>query len=235
MSKTSILSLGPSTFLGLLLFLFGFSNKAMAESPQAELCEQAAALVASESNVPLDVLRAISLTETGRQDGAQMRPWAWTVNMEGAGKWFDTQDAARAYVYKHFKRGARSFDVGCFQINYKWHGDNFESIEHMFDPVANATYAAKFLQTLHDELGSWEEAAGAYHSRTPKFANIYKAKFRTFRSNLGPMVETTAKTTASARVNSFPLLKPSGSPSPLGSLVPQTGSRGSLLTQGDAL
>ena len=62
------------------------------------------------------VLKAISLTETGRKTGGQFRPWPWTVNMEGTGHWFDTLDEARAYVSREFKRGARSFDVGCFQI-----------------------------------------------------------------------------------------------------------------------
>ena len=47
--------------------------------------------------------------------------------MEGKGKWFQTRDEALSYVFKHFKRGARSFDVGCFQINFKWHGQAFPS------------------------------------------------------------------------------------------------------------
>ena len=87
--------------------------------------------------------------------------------MKGTGLWFETEDAARAYVYEHFKRGARSFDVGCFQINYKWHHEAFASIEQMFDPMANALYAARFLGALKAEKGSWVEAAGAYHSRNP--------------------------------------------------------------------
>jgi hypothetical protein len=127
--------------------------------------------------VPLAVLQAISLTETGRKRAGQFRPWPWTVNMEGKGLWFDTQDDARAYVYSQYKRGARSFDVGCFQINYKWHGQAFASIDAMFDPVANAVYAAEFLRGLRAEEGSWSAAAGAYHSRTPEFAEKYRERF----------------------------------------------------------
>lgn len=102
--------------------------------------------------------------------------------MEGKGFWFDTLDEARSYVFKEFKRGARSFDVGCFQINYKWHGHAFPSIEAMFDPVENGLYAAKFLKELYQETGSWTAAAGAYHSRTKKYAEPYSARFEKFRS-----------------------------------------------------
>jgi soluble lytic murein transglycosylase-like protein len=47
----------------------------------------------------------------------------------------------------------------------------------MFDPVANADYAARFLRDLHAETGDWIEAAGLYHSRTPKFRDRYAARF----------------------------------------------------------
>lgn len=145
------------------------------------ICEQAAVEASRRSGVPLSVLRAISLTETGRKLEGQFRPWPWTVNMEGAGHWFDTLDEARAYVFKEFKRGARSFDVGCFQINYKWHHEHFSSIDEMFDPIANALYAARFLGELYQEKGDWNAAAGAYHSRTEEFATRYAARFAQLR------------------------------------------------------
>ncbi|MEZ5684477.1 MAG: transglycosylase SLT domain-containing protein [Paracoccaceae bacterium] len=102
--------------------------------------------------------------------------------MEGKGFWFDSLDEARSFVFKEYKRGARSFDVGCFQINYKWHGHAFTSIEAMFDPLENGLYAAKFLKELYLETGSWKAAAGAYHSRTKKYADRYSARFEKFRS-----------------------------------------------------
>ena len=125
-------------------------------SDQTLVCDSVAETVSQESNVPLVVLKAISRTETGRLKGGDVIPWPWTVNMEGRGVWFDTRDAALAFVYKNYKRGARSFDVGCFQINYRWHHEAFSSIEEMFEPFANATYAARFLSQLYQELGSWD-------------------------------------------------------------------------------
>lgn len=148
----------------------------------ARLCDRAARTAAAAEGVPLDVLQAIARTETGRSGASGLQPWPWTVNMEGIGKWFATEAEARAYVSSHFRRGARSFDVGCFQINYKWHGEAFRSIDEMFDPTLNARYAARFLMQLFEEFGDWSAAAGAYHSRTPEHARSYAAKFDRVRA-----------------------------------------------------
>jgi hypothetical protein len=135
--------------------------------------------------VPQEVLHAISLTETGRRDGGKLRPWPWAVNREGQGHWFKTRDEALAFAKKSIAEGRKSFDVGCFQINYHWHGANFPSIEAMFEPEAGADYAARFLQDLYSESGSWSRAAGSYHSRTPQYANIYRARFDRILGDIG--------------------------------------------------
>ena len=177
------------THIAALILANCFGNAALASRDDiASICNSAAAFVARESGVPIDVLRAISLTETGRNSGGEFSPWPWTVNMEGVGKWFDDLSDAQTYVDRHFRRGARSFDVGCFQINYKWHGHAFASIDAMFDPITNARYAAKFLGELYAEFGDWSKAAGAYHSRTPKYAKRYIARFDRIRARLPEVV-----------------------------------------------
>lgn len=202
------------------------------------LCEEAAARASVAEGVPLSVLTAISLNETGRKAGAAFRAWPWTVNLEGKGYWFATRQEALDFAHQSYERGARSFDTGCFQINYRWHGEHFRSIEEMFDPMANALYAARFLRTLYAEKGSWDGAAGAYHSRTPEFAERYAARFSRFREKLAgadgtggadipeiPDIVLAANgggpvaSDAVARVNAYPLLQ-SGGGAPLGSLVP---------------
>ncbi|PQO23419.1 hypothetical protein C2I36_08235 [Rhodobacteraceae bacterium WD3A24] len=150
----------------------------------AQLCERAAHGAARATGVPRDVLMAIALAETGRRNGESVRPWPWTVNMEGDGRWFSTAEEALAHAERRHAAGARSFDIGCFQINHRWHGEAFDSIEQMFEPAANARYAARFLARLHDELGSWEAAAGAYHSRTPALAERYAARVARYRRTL---------------------------------------------------
>lgn len=147
--------------LALLLALIA-APVAASQRPAADIaaiCDEAARIGASASEAPLEILRALTRTETGRRLDGAFRPWPWTVNMEGEGFWFETREEALAFVRARRAAGARSFDIGCFQINFRWHGGAFESIEAMFDPALNARYAAKFL----DELKS-EGAAGALRS-----------------------------------------------------------------------
>lgn len=237
-------------FLILSTALLAWPAKVFAVPDHSQICEDMAALVARETGVPVTVLRAISLNETGRKMNGSFRPWPWTVNMEGKGVWFDTYAEALAYANQEFKRGARSFDVGCFQLNYKWHHQAFTSIEEMFDPTANARYAARFLLELFREKGNWTDAAGAYHSRTKEFADRYKARFDTFRAKLAsetgehiapgsPSADiplTVAQATIpeapkAPRVNNFPLLIAGTEvASSLGSLVPLGASNGRLIS-----
>lgn len=142
----------------------------------ASICDAAAQRAAAETGVPLDVMRTITRLETGR--GKDADPWPWTVNHAGDGSWFQTEDDARSYVFSKVKRGVSNIDIGCFQINYRWHAEGFRSLDDMFDPDLNALYAAQFLSDLYREHGNWTEAAGAYHSRTPEYAERYKSKFR---------------------------------------------------------
>lgn len=200
-------------FFAFLFLIPNLTQASTSTSQIASICDNAAELVSRESTVPLDVLRAISLTETGRRKEGAFQPWPWTVNMEGVGKWFENVAQAQDYVDEHFSRGARSFDVGCFQINYRWHGAAFSSIEEMFDPIENARYAARFLTELYDEMGDWSKAAGAYHSRTPKYARKYTARFNRIRSNLPETIPVlsdpeSSLIVATVRPNTYPLLKP---------------------------
>ncbi|MFQ5624551.1 MAG: transglycosylase SLT domain-containing protein [Paracoccaceae bacterium] len=162
------------------------------------ICEASSDRAARRVGVPENVLRAISLTETGRRRRGRTEAWPWTVNMQGEGRWFETRAAALAYTKRGFDAGARSFDVGCFQINYRWHGGAFPSIDAMFDPDTNAVYAARFLSGLFAETGSWSAAAGAYHSRTAELAARYRSRFDRILARLdgGARTSETAATPA---------------------------------------
>jgi hypothetical protein len=220
----------------LVLCLAVAASPAAASRDPATTCREAAAQVSRETGVPMSVLEAISLTETGRKKNGSFGSWPWTVNMEGAGRWFDSREEALAFAKEGFAQGKRSFDVGCFQLNYKWHGEAFSSIEEMFDPIANARYAAGFLSRLHGETGDWSLAAGAYHSRTPKYATRYRKIFdRHFASVAGgdgPVhanandfsgqddAELAAVADEPMRQNTYPLLIADAGQGQLGSLVP---------------
>ena len=54
-----------------------------------------------------------------------------------------------------------------FRSTCRYHPNAFASLAEAFDPVANARYAAFFLNQLHDRSGSWPEAIALYHSANP--------------------------------------------------------------------
>ena len=164
-----------------VLLLFSVPDVATA---RPELCERAALRAAAESGVPADVLMAIALVESGRAVEGRMRPWPWAANADGRGHWFANADEAAAFARGQLAQGRPSFDLGCFQINWRWHGQHFDRPEALLEPLVSARYAARFLSQLHAEFGSWEAAAGAYHSRSPHLAQAYRARFARHRARL---------------------------------------------------
>lgn len=171
----------PARIVGILLLLFPTLTSAKST---ANLCDVAAVSAAADASIPPDVLLALTRVETGRNSDGKLKPWPWTVNMEGKGYWFETRTKAVDFVTQSYEGGARSFDIGCFQINNHWHGQAFSSFDQMFEPSFNADYAAKFLNSLYEEDGSWSWAAGAYHSRTTTLAAKYRTRFDRILANL---------------------------------------------------
>lgn len=160
----------------------------------AALCEQAIVNGARRGGVPPEVLYAVALTETGRKSGGRIRPYPWAINREGQGHWFETREEALAFAEASLAEGRKSFDVGCVQINFRWHGHAFPSLDDMFDPEWTATYAGQFLRTLYEERGDWSAAAGAYHSLTEDKAAIYRARFDRLLAGLDPAALTADET-----------------------------------------
>ncbi len=124
--------------------------------------------------IPNNILLAIGLQETGqRTPDGKLAPWPWSVNAAGVGKWFKGRDTALQWVRAKQAAGINSIDVGCMQINLRWHPEAFDSLEDGFNPVKNIDYAARLLLRLHKQTGDWKLAAGSYHSFTPARRNIY--------------------------------------------------------------
>jgi len=175
----------------------------------AAICESAASQAAQRYGIPVGVMQALTLTETGRNMAGRMRPWPWTINVGGKGYWFDTRDEALNFVHTQIPKTVRSYDLGCFQINRRWHGEAFASASDMFDPVLNADYAARFLRSLLPEFRSWKRAAGAYHSRTPRFAERYERIFSKHLAAFDPEAplpqHVAPKTTAMANSEPSPV------------------------------
>ncbi|ADO43503.1 transglycosylase SLT domain-containing protein [Ketogulonicigenium vulgare] len=184
----------------------------------ADQCTDAANRAAQRHGVPPPVLIAVSKAETGRHRDGRLEPWAWTINHAGRGYWLDSRADALTQARNLLAQGETNFDSGCFQINWRWHGQAFSDVSQLFDPDQSADYAARFIRRLYDELGNWSVAAGAYHSRTPALAAHYRQRFDQILTAMNDPAAGTA--TRALRVNTFPLLQSSGAPRGLGSLMP---------------
>jgi hypothetical protein len=214
--------------LSLALVLLLPAGRATASVEPAQICDRAAAVAARETGVPVEILQAISRVETGRRMGGRLTPWPWTANFGGPGAWFASPEEALARVRRDLAAGATNIDVGCFQVNIRWHGKEFPSLEAMFDPETNARYAARYLLELRAEQGDWPAAIGAYHSRTPERAEGYLAKVEGLigaqggaAPQGGPLdlpADLPQRLARAPRENTFPLLQEGGGRSP-GSLV----------------
>lgn len=163
----------------LLLLVLGAPVPAVGATDDAGLCDSAARKAERKFQIPNGLLQAVARVETNSASADDMTAWPWTVNIAGEGRWFKTRGAAESYLDKSQKRGVQSIDVGCFQINTKWHGDAFDSAAAMFDPQGSADYAATFLNALKQEKGDWKSAIEAYHSRTPGKSKPYADKVMT--------------------------------------------------------
>jgi hypothetical protein len=175
------LRIGPALLVGLTVFVAPPSG---AYAGAGETCRDQAAIAERAAGIPEGLLLAIGKRESGLYDpqyGAAL-PWPWAVNREGEDRYLATRDEAIAFVAAAQRAGSRSIDVGCFQVNLKYHPMAFASLEEAFDPAFNAAYAARFLATLYARAQSWEAAVANYHSATPWHGVPYReAVFATWR------------------------------------------------------
>ena len=75
--------------------------------------------------VPLGVLYAVGLTETGRK--GSLHPYA--LNIAGKTVFTNSQPEALAAFEAARKQGIRLIDLGCMQVNHHYHGAEVSSVE----------------------------------------------------------------------------------------------------------
>jgi soluble lytic murein transglycosylase-like protein len=118
------------------------------------------ARAAQRHGVPLGMLYAVGLTETGRGDS--LRPYA--LNIEGRSVYEIGKQEALARFQRARQEGVKLIDLGCMQINHHYHARHFASVEEMLDPAKNVEYGARFLKELYQREGSWTMAVARYHA-----------------------------------------------------------------------
>ena len=152
--------------------------EAVTSLPPDNLCAAEAAASERTYGIPAALLHAISIVESGRYDSNSRAviAWPWTVMAEGQGRYLPTKAEAIAEVRRLKARGVQNIDVGCMQVNLRYHPDAFADLEQAFDPAANVAYAARFLKGLYGATGHWPTAASYYHSQTPSLAAVYRER-----------------------------------------------------------
>ena len=162
-------------FFGLFLTIVFWSQFSFANDKF--ICDKIARQVELERSLPSDILTSIALVEAGRrQKDGSIKSWPWSLNHAGKSLFFENKFEAINYLKKNIKPSFKNIDVGCMQINVKWHREHFESFSSMIDPRTNIEYAAQFLTNLKMAHGSWEKAIKHYHSSTSKLHTKYYAK-----------------------------------------------------------
>lgn len=124
------------------------------------ICERELERAAAKYEVPLPILYAVGLTESGY--GGFLQPY--TLYFEGKDHIFSNREDALKAFREAFARGVVLIDIGCMQVNYYWHKEEFSSVEEIFDPRLNVEQAARFLQTLRKRHGSWTMALARYNA-----------------------------------------------------------------------
>ena len=159
-------------------------------------CERSIRKAERKYALPPYLLAAIALTESGR-DG---KPSPLAMNIAGRTYFASDTGEMETVVARNGGEGA-SIDVGCVQVNLRWHAARFKNWRSLLVPMYNAEYAALYLTELKRRYGSWNAAVGAYHSRTPwRSANYaclvsrrWSQIFGSQRSGCGADIEAMAR------------------------------------------
>jgi len=146
---------------GLLATAAVLCDTAGALTPEdPNVCEREMVAAAASEQVPLGVLYAVGLTETGRK--GSLHPYA--LNIEGRSVFAASRADALAAFARARREGRKLIDLGCMQINHHYHGKEFESVSAMLEPGKNVRYAARFLKELRTREGNWTMAVARYHA-----------------------------------------------------------------------
>lgn len=138
-----------------LMLAASISSPALANPCEAEILR-----ASSKYGVPVGILYAVGLTETGHKGSLQ--PYA--LNIEGRAVFARSRTEAERAFRQARDGGAKLIDLGCMQINHHYHADRFKSVSAMLDPRQNVDYAARFLVDLKRRHDTWSMAVARYHA-----------------------------------------------------------------------
>ncbi|MDC3172614.1 hypothetical protein OA970_02385 [Alphaproteobacteria bacterium] len=175
------MTLFKSFLIFISIFIFTIKDTYAFTSKKNNSCESVIKTLEDYTDIPKNLLSSIGKAESGRiLKNNKHTIWPWTVNHAGKSLFFDTKKQMQKYVLKHVEKKDFNLDVGCMQINIKWHKNNFKKIIDMFAVEPNVSYAASFLLQLKNKHGSWDKAIKHYHSSDPNKNKPYLIKVNQF-------------------------------------------------------
>ena len=166
-------------FIAILLCFLAFT---FIESKELDNCNYLTEKYGKIYNLPNKLLTSIALVESGVKK-KEFKSWPWTLNVSGKSKYFENKLETLEYLKSkiNFKK---SIDVGCMQINTRYHLKNFEDLSDLIEPEQNVKYAANYLLKLYKKHKSWNEAVSRYHSSIPKRKKKYLKKVYSYWNDL---------------------------------------------------
>ncbi len=108
----------PKGLIAIVLFIF---STAAEGGQEVKYCEREMSQAAAKYKVPLGILFAVGLAETGI-DG---RLHAYALNLEGNTVYSLNKTQAIERFNAAKAAGMKLIDVGCMQLNYYFHGERF--------------------------------------------------------------------------------------------------------------
>lgn len=141
-------------------------------------CLVTAAFVEQREKLPRGLLYAIALTESGRWNAqtGESHAWPWTIRAKDDAFVAQSKSDAIQIVRDLRAEGRENIDVGCMQVNLKYHPTAFANLQDAFEPISNVTYAARFLKSLREQSRSWQQAIEWYHSRDRERGLSYRKR-----------------------------------------------------------
>ncbi|AWD33050.1 putatative lytic transglycosylase [Candidatus Fokinia solitaria] len=173
-----------SIFVTLLILSFCFhKNSYSASNVKFNILEHRKCIIPAifyekKYNISENLLLAVTVVESGvyNSEARMALAWPWTIGIAGESYRFSTKNEAVKFFNSKINEGISNIDVGCSQINYRYHGHNFDSIEQMMEPANNIAYASYLIAKNYKNTSEWLKAASQFHSFTPIYSERYKEK-----------------------------------------------------------
>lgn len=145
---------------------------------ESDRCTRYFSAIEAQYGLPENLLRAISTVESGRWNRVTLTPitWPWTLNVDGRGYHYESKKEAIVALRTFEHNGAKLIDVGCMQINLRFHPEAFHNNAKALEPRYNIEYAAKLLKRHYRLTKNWQRAVARYHSATPHRGSRYASK-----------------------------------------------------------